>query len=163
MFRAATAIPIVASVVAVLVATSAGAGAQTVEIAPFGGYRVGGDFFELATGRTIDEDGAPGVGVLLDIDFGAGTSGLRFEGLLSREDVRVEVRRSLLDPPTLVRVEVDHILAGGIQEFGGDRVRPFLSGLLGVTRYAAPGDTEVRFAVGAGGGVKLFATRHLGL
>ena len=163
MFRAATAIPIVASVVAVLVATSAEAGAQTVEIAPFGGYRVGGDFFELATGRTIDEDGAPGVGVLLDIDFGAGTSGLRFEGLLSREDVRVEVRRSLLDPPTLVRVEVDHILAGGIQEFGGDRVRPFLSGLLGVTRYAAPGDTEVRFAVGAGGGVKLFATRHLGL
>jgi hypothetical protein len=76
----------------------------------------------------------------------------------------VEIRPdSLFESPTIVRVEVDQIQLGGIQEFGQTRVRPFLSGLLGLTRYAAPGDTEVRFSVGAGGGVKLFATRHLGL
>jgi hypothetical protein len=54
-------------------------------------------------------------------------------------------------------------MGGGLQEFGGERVRPFLTGMLGLTRYAGEGDSEVRFAMSAGGGVKLFPTRHLGL
>ena len=43
------------------------------------------------------------------------------------------------------------------------RVRPFLTGLVGLTRYAAEGDTEVRFTVGVGGGVKLFPVSNVGL
>ena len=46
-------------------------------------------------------------------------------------------------------------MAGGLQEFGEGRARPFLTGLLGLTRYAAEGDDEIRFVVSAGGGVKL--------
>jgi hypothetical protein len=138
--------------------------AQTVEVTPFGGYRVGGGFFDVAGGRVIDDDAAPSGGLLVNVDVGLDTPGLKFEGLFSRQEVRVEIRPdSLFESPTVVRVQVDQIQLGGIQEFGRTRVRPFLSGLLGLTRYAAPGDTEVRFSVGAGGGVKLFATRHLGL
>jgi hypothetical protein len=138
--------------------------AQTVEITPFGGYRVGGGFFDVQAGRVVDDDAAPSVGLVVNVDVGLATPGLKFEGLFSREQVRVEIRPdSLFEPPTLVRVEVDQMQLGGIQEFGQTRVRPFLSGLLGLTRYATPGDTEVRFSVGAGGGVKLFATRHLGI
>ena len=43
------------------------------------------------------------------------------------------------------------------------RARPFLSGLLGITRYAVPGDMEIRFAIGAGTGMKAYLTRNLGL
>ena len=34
-------------------------GAQGIEIAPLGGYRLGGDLFEIAAGRPLDDDGAP--------------------------------------------------------------------------------------------------------
>ena len=147
----------------VLVMAHAEARAQPVEITPFGGYRVGGDLYEIATGQPIDTDGAPSVGLLVNVDFGARTEGLKIEGLFSRQDTRLDVRFSPLDPPTRVKVTVDHVQAGGIQEFGRGRVRPFLSGLLGITRYATAGDTEVRFSMGAGGGAKLFVTRHLGV
>jgi hypothetical protein len=50
-----------------------------------------------------------------------------------------------------------------LQEFAGGRLRPFVTGVLGLTRYAADGDSEVRFAVSAGGGVKLFPLSHIGL
>ena len=38
------------------------AAAQTVEIAPVGGYRFGGGFFERVTQQEVDLDGAPAVG-----------------------------------------------------------------------------------------------------
>jgi hypothetical protein len=43
------------------------------------------------------------------------------------------------------------------------RVRPFLTGVLGLTRFGAADDYEVRFSVAAGGGVKLMPSRHVGL
>jgi hypothetical protein len=134
-----------------------------VEVTPFAGYRFGGDFFELATGGAVDADGAPSMGVLVDILFGPKTEGVHVEGLFSRQQVQVEARQSPFDPPAPVRVEVDHLQVGGIHELSDGRARPFLSGLVGLSRYASRGGSEVRFSVAAGGGVKLFATRHLGL
>ena len=61
------------------------------------------------------------------------------------------------------RLSVDHWHAGGTQEFGAGAVRPFLIGTSGLTRFGAPGDSELRFSMAAGGGVKLMPTRHLGL
>ena len=64
-------------------------------------------------------------------------------------------------PPVTWRITVDHWQGGGLQEFGLDpRVRPFVTGLLGLTRYAAAGDDEIRFSVSGGGGVKLMPTRR---
>ena len=40
---------------------------------------------------------------------------------------------------------------------------PFLTGLLGLTRYAADGDNEFRFTASAGGGVKLMPVPRLGI
>ena len=39
---------------------------------------------------------------------------------------------------------VDHYQVGGLSELGSGRARPFLTGLLGLTRYEASGDHEVR-------------------
>jgi hypothetical protein len=148
---------------AALVAVPAVARAQSpVEIAPFGGYRFGGDFFELITGEPVDLDGATAFGVAVDVPI-RDPKGYQIEGLFSHEEADLTVHRQPFGPATIAHVTVDHWMGGGLQEFGGPRVRPFLTGMLGLTRYAGEGDSEIRFAMSAGGGVKLFPTRHLGL
>jgi len=134
--------------------------AQTVEVAPVAGYRFGNDLFELAANRSVDEDGGPVVGAALNV---AMSNGLWFEGLFSRQQVSVGSERTASEPQPDVRVVVDQYLAGGRQDFGVGRARPFLTGMVGLTRYAADGDNEVRFVVSAGGGAHLALQRHLGV
>ena len=67
-------------------------------------------------------------------------------------------------PPTRrAKVSVDHFQGGALQEYQDGRVRPFATGMLGLTRYAGEGDSEMRFSLGAGGGVKLFPTANVGV
>jgi len=134
------------------------AAAQTVEVSPFVGYRLGGDFFERVTNQPVDLDGASAIGGVLNV---AMHDGLWFEGLYTHQEARVDVPGSPLGAPKRWRITVDHWLAGGLQEFGQGRARPFLTGLLGLTRYGAEGDNEIRFVIGAGGGAKLRPTRHI--
>lgn len=134
--------------------------AQGIEIAPFGGYRFGGDLFEIAAGRPLDEDGASALGLVFDFPL---WSGFQIEGLVSRQesDVLVPLRPS----GALVRrqISVDQWHGGALQEFMDGPVRPFLTSTFGLTRYAADFDSEIRFAMSAGGGVKLFPSSHVGL
>jgi hypothetical protein len=136
------------------------ASAQTVEIAPFAGYRFGGDLFELATNHPLDLDGAPAFGGAVSVEM---RDGLWFEALFSHQQADVDVPGGPFGPPRRTRAVVDHWLAGGRQDFGTDRARPFATGFLGLTRYGAEGDDELRFTLGAGGGVKVALQRHLGV
>jgi hypothetical protein len=146
--------------VALLLCHPAVAFSQTTEVSPFVGYRFGGGFFERVTNQPVDLDGARTVGGVLNV---AMHDGLWFEGLFTHQEASVDVPGGGLTAPRRWRITVDHWFAGGLQEFGEHRtVRPFLTGLLGLTRYAAEGDNEIRFSLGAGGGVKLRPTRHLG-
>lgn len=136
--------------------------AQTVEVTPSVGYRFGGDFFERVTGQPVDLDGARTVGGVVNVKFKH--PGLFAEGLFTHQDARFTVPGGLFTPPRDWRITVDHYQGGGLQEFGNSRrMRPFLTGLLGLTRYAAEGDNEIRFAVAAGGGVKLMPLRRVGI
>lgn len=146
-------------VAGLLACHATGALAQTVEVSPFAGYRFGGDFFERVTGQPVDLDGAPAIGGIVNV---AMHDGLWFEGLFTHQDAQVSVPGGPLAPPARWRITVDHWLGGGLQEFGQGRARPFLTGMLGLTRYGAQGDNEIRFVLSAGGGVKLRPTRHLG-
>jgi hypothetical protein len=139
---------------------TASAQAQTVEISPFAGYRFGGDLFELATNRPLDIDGSPVVGAVVNVEMG---EGLWFEAVFSHQHADVHVASDALRTPARWRLVTDHWLAGGRQEFGAGRAQPFLSGLLGLTRYGAEGDDEIRFTIGTGGGVKLAIQDRLGL
>lgn len=91
------------------------------------------------------------------------SDGLQFEGLFTHQHAHFLVPPGPLTPATRWQLSVDHWQAGGLQEFGRGRLRPFLTGTLGLTRYAVEGDNEVRFSLGAGGGTKLFPTDHIGL
>jgi hypothetical protein len=152
----------VIAVLASIVCGTTAANAQGVEITPFGGYRFGGDFFELITDQPVDLDGSVSFGVAVDIPLQR-SDGFQIEGLFSHQQADLTLQPTKRGPVTLARATVDHWLGGGLQEFGGDRVRPFLTGMLGLTRYAGGGDSEIRFTLSAGGGVKLFPTRHLGV
>ncbi len=134
--------------------------AQTVEITPFAGYRFGGDFFELAAARSLDRDGAPSAGVLLDVPL---HDGLSFEALVTHQSAGLSIPPVGFGPPLHQHVVVQHFLAGGLQEFAVGRARPFLTGTLGLSRYAAPGDSEIRVALAAGGGVKLYPWKMVGV
>ena len=146
MLRLGTAVCVCA-----LIAAGAGdVSAQAVEVSPIAGTRAGGDLFEVAAGRALDVDFAPVVGGALNVDLG---EGLSFEGIYTHQWTK----------QSELRLTTDQWLAGGRQEFGLGRARPFLSGLLGLTRYAANGDGEIRFTLAAGGGLKVAMQRHLGL
>ena len=127
---------------------------------PFGGYRFGGDFFEIVADDAVDLDGAPALGFVLNVPL---YEGLQFEALLTHQSAHISVPSRPFEPPTRWHVTVDHLQGGGLQEFADGRVRPFVTGLVGLTRYAALGDSEIRFTVGAGGGVKLFPLSHIGV
>ena len=134
------------------------AAAQTVEIAPFIGYRFGGDFYELTTNRTVDTDGAQSIGLIGNVRL---SSDLFFEAFFTHQEAHVTIPSNLSQSSSRVRVTVNHFQAGGLRELEPGRVRPFLTGTLGLTHYEAEGNHEVRFSLAAGGGVKLYPTRHL--
>jgi hypothetical protein len=133
---------------------------QTIEVMPLAGYRFNNDLFEAALRQPVDLDGAPIVGGAVNVGMG---NGLWFEGLFTRQEADVNVAPVTSGPQMHSRIVVDQWLAGGRQEFGGRRALPFLTGLLGLTRYGADGDGEVRFTVGAGGGLKVPVQRWIGV
>jgi hypothetical protein len=108
--------------------------AQPIELTPFIGYQIG------------DIESAPTVGVILDVPL---WPGFQIEGLFSHQ-------------PHGSIAAIDHWQGGALQEFSGGAARPFLTGMLGLTRYAFEGESEFRFTTGAGGGVKLFPVSHVG-
>jgi hypothetical protein len=89
--------------------------------------------------------------------------GAWFEGLFTHQRAHVTVPAGSFGPALHSHVVVDQWLAGGRQEWGRGRVRPFATGLLGLTRYGAEDDNEIRFAMSGGGGVMLLLQRRLGL
>ena len=155
------AIPIALVIVVATVVFSIPASAQPVEIAPVGGYRFGGGFFEQVTQQQVDLDGAPVFGIVVNVPL---HDGLFVEAFASHQQGSVTVPESATAPAARWRIDVDHFQVGGLQEFfDRRRTRPFLTGLLGLTRYAADGDNEIRFTASAGGGVKLMPVPRFGL
>jgi hypothetical protein len=145
--------------VVALLAVVAPAAAQTAEVAPLVGYRFGGSFFETVTGQEVDLDGARSIGGIVNVPLFAD---LQIEALFTHQRADVVVP-SASGTPTILPVTVDHWMGGGLRELRRGRARPFLTGLLGLTRYGTTGDNEVRFTAAAGGGVKLLPTRRFGV
>ena len=146
----------------VLCAVSA-ADAQTadrVEVTAFGGYRFGGDFYEIASGRPVDTDGAISFGLVLDIPFRRET---QIEAMITHQQARFTLPGTEGAGEARLRVTVDHYQVGGLTELSAGRARPFLTGTLGLTRFEAAGDHELRFSGSLGGGVKLFPTPRVGV
>src|SRR5687767_4641785 len=153
----------IAAVAAGLQLAAANAGAQTIELTPFGGYRFGWGVSEVGGAPVIDDDGGGSFGMIANAVIGPPADGFKFEVLFSREKARVRIQPTFFSPPLRAITTVDHLMIGVMQELDPSAQRAFISALAGVTRYAAAGDTEFRFTIGLGAGGKFFATRHFGL
>ena len=88
--------------------------AQTVQAAPFGGYRFGGDLDQEITATSLDIDGAPSVGAIVDVFI---EPGLSVTFIYSHQDALVDLPRPPSSPQR-VSLSIDHWHAGGTQEFG---------------------------------------------
>lgn len=130
---------------ALLLACASAVDAQGVEIAPVMGLRGGGAPFITSSGARLDHD-TPALGAVVDVPLDAG---LQVEAAFSHQHADA--------------LTTDHWQVGGLQEFLPGRARPFLTGVVGLTRYGVGGSNEVRFLLGAGGGVKLFPTPRVGV
>lgn len=155
-----------------LLATSARA---EVELTPFAGYRVGGDFEDFDF-RGVDLEDSESYGLIADFDVGGG---FQFELLYSVQDTRLESLEpvfviQVFPPPdvpdfqpVVLDLDVEYWHAGLLYEWGtGGDVRPFVVGSAGLTRLIpeqAGFSTEDRFSAAFGGGVKLMLGGHVGL
>src|SRR4029077_10450461 len=105
-----------AAIVLLLLMHARAAGAQAVEISPFGGYRFGGDPFEVVAGQALDIDYAPALGLTIDFPLSAG---MQIEGFFSHQRASVPVVISgSFGGPAQLGVSIDHWQVGGLQEFG---------------------------------------------
>lgn len=144
---------------AILLLHSVRASAQPIEIVPFGGVRFGGDPFEVVATPAAVVDRQPAIGFMIDVPL---ADGAQFEGLFSHQQATVLLPGSAFAPPIRARVSVEHYQIGGLQEYG-HTVRPFFTGVLGLTRYATGLESAVRFTAGGGGGVKLWPSSRVGV
>jgi hypothetical protein len=142
-----------------LAAPAAAQPSDRVEVSVLAGYRFGGDFYEIASGRPVDNDGATSFGVAVNIPI---TFDTQVEALITHQQARFVAPATGL-PDARFRVTVDHYQVGGLTELCGVRARPFVTALLGLTRYEAAGDHELRFSGSVGGGVKLFPSPRVGV
>jgi opacity protein-like surface antigen len=125
-----------------------------LEITPWAGWVSGGSFLDGATGDVLRVGDSAGFGLVL---------GLR-DTPLSGYELLYGFQRTELggydaagrSGPTGLDVHYLHV--GGIREFEGERVRPFVAGGLGLTALVPGGDGQgsgTNFSLSLGGGVKI--------
>jgi hypothetical protein len=144
---------------------------QSIEVTPLVGAHAGGAF-------ELQEEAGPAQG---EADLSNGVSygvagGVRFDTYecddcavigfrWMRQETNLRVKRADPIPTPLTmaiersQVHVDHFLADFVREWtlaDAKPVRPFLGASLGIARLSAPASSNVRFAFGIGGGVKIF-------
>jgi hypothetical protein len=127
-------------------------------MAPFYGYRFGGEVEDLSTGTKYSfEDG---VAYGLTLDYAPVNSNMRLELLWSRQDSGIDFGGD--NGLRHVDLNIDVFQFGGIVEFGTARWREYFSLHLGATHFSSHDfDDDTRFSLGVGVGGKLFLTKNI--
>jgi len=159
-------IPVLAAVLSCAAALSS---AQTVEITPWAGYRVGGSFDLLAAnsdetvgGLEVKDAGAFGFSVAVQVaDDG------ELEALFARQSTRLQADGFFTSQP-LFDLAIETYQLGGNYLFRDDgvKVRPYIGMGLGISRLVPDGpnrESETRFAASFAGGMKAYLGKHFGL
>ncbi len=141
--------------------------AADFEITPFAGYTWGGEFTDSVTGTTLKVDETSNYGVMLDINIvdnnQEGQSQIEF--YFSRQATQMKADSGLFTGNPLFDLDINYYHLGGTYGMDYGKIKPFLVGTLGVTHMVPQGpglDALTKFSLSLGGGVKLFATDHIG-
>lgn len=139
-----------------------------IEITPFAGYRLGGEFESDedgdAPGQDIDIDDAAAFGLIVNWPAEDNTE---WELYVSRQSTSLDTG-GLFDPAEapLTKLDISYLQAGGTYWFDGERVRPYIVATVGASRFEPDDsafDSETFFAFGIGGGYKIMPTSRIGL
>jgi hypothetical protein len=149
--------------------------AQAVDIAPFLGYRFGGNISVNGSGTTsatttdsesrLEFGDTASYGLILDFDLDPQR---QIEVYLSRQDTQLTASQPFLGYSQF-DLTVDYYHIGGLyfpEEGQVGRFRPFVSGTYGLTRMDPKGtglSTENFFSLALGGGATYFPVKHMGL
>ena len=133
---------------------------QRFGISPFYGYRWGGGL-ETVSGQEISFQDARAYGLALDYtplhspDF-------KLELMWSRQDSSLDFHG--FGGENRVRMTVDEFLIGALVERPYGRFHPYLDALVGASLFGPEGmDSETRFSLSIGGGLKFFLLKNLAL
>jgi len=121
------------------------------EFTPFAGINLGGSFEDNATGVGLDVADGEGFGFILGIPDEADT---RYEFFYSFRRTRLEGDGTFGGEP-LFGLDVHYFHFGGSYRIPGEKIRPFVAGGLGATRFAPRGGGpggETCFSISLGGG-----------
>lgn len=138
-----------------------------VELAPFAGFRMGGDFD--IRNRTDDSESRVDLedtvshGIVLNVDLDE--PGKQLELYLGRQETTANVSEGLLTPTRdSIDVTITQLQFGGLYFPGGASSGGFVSGVAGVTRLDPKSsglDSHHRASLSLGGGYKLVLADHL--
>jgi opacity protein-like surface antigen len=133
-----------------------------LEITPYAGYTIGGNFTDNSTGATLDVGEGGSLGLVLGLPD---TPETRYELFYGFQQTKV-TGGGTFGGETLFDLDIHYLHLGGTYMFRGDKVRPFLSGGLGATHFVPHGsglNSKTYFSLSLGGGVKVPITDHVGL
>lgn len=149
-----------------LLAATAPAVADGLELTPFVAYRGGGTLDASLSSQfrdDLDVEDGEAYGVTLGIPLGRS---FQLELLASRQDSQLEVDRGIFDPERAVAdVTVDYYHVGMLWQWPAGDVVPFFvlsGGITSLEPDFLSSDDETRPSLSMGGGVKVFVNDHLG-
>jgi hypothetical protein len=133
-----------------------------LEITPFAGYAIGGGFEDNTTGTRLDVPSTGSFGLILGLRE---THETQYELFYSFQ--RTELKNGAISGGApLFDMDIHYLHLGGTYLFPGEKVRPFLSGGLGLTLFAPDASglsSKADFSLSLGGGAKIPISNRMGL
>jgi len=133
-----------------------------VEITPYAGYSIGGNFTDNNTGTDLDVEEGGNFGLVLGLPD---TPETQYELFYGFQRTKV-TGGGTFGGETLFDLDIHYLHLGGTYLFPAEKVRPFLSGGLGATHFVPHGsglNRKTYFSLSLGGGARIPISNHFGL
>ena len=144
------------------------ASAAEIEITPFAGYTMGGEFTDAVTGKTLSFDDTSSYGIMVDfkqpLDKEGGESWI--ELYYSRQQTKLKADQGPFFGDPLFDVNIEYFHLGGTYGQATGKMKLFVVGTFGATHMTPEGEglhAETKFSLSLGGGVKLYLSEHVGI
>jgi opacity protein-like surface antigen len=142
--------------------------AGNVEITPFAGYTMGGEFTDAVTGKSLSFDDTSSYGIMVDFKQAVDKEGGEpwIELYYSRQQTKLKADQGPFFGNPLFDVNIEYFHLGGTYGQATGKVKPFLVGTFGATHMTPKGEglhSETKFSLSLGGGVKLYLSEHVGI
>lgn len=134
--------------------------AESFQLTPFMGYRVGGRFEDAGTGVELDLAEEETYGIIIDKDIDPGK---QYEFFYSFQPSKLKTGGAFT-PGVLADVDVEYFHIGGRNYWDKGATRTFVVGTVGATHFdphSSSLSSETRFSISLGGGVEVGTSERI--